>query len=112
VRKVEMFHSGEMEIFKNAGFHPVFFGDTLIGARMPNLTYMLSFAEQAELEAKWGGFRNDPAWKKLSASPRFAYDQIVTNITNLYLSPLGCSQICDYSSFLVGNPPFVYHPTY
>jgi len=92
-RKVEMFHSGEFEIFLKAGFHPVFFGDTLIGARMPNLTYMLSFADQAELDAKWDVFRNDPAWKRLSTSPRFAYDQIVTNITNLILSPLRCSQV-------------------
>jgi len=93
VRKVEMFHSGEFEIFLRAGFHPVFFGDTLIGSRMPSLTYMLSFADQAELDAKWELFRNDVDWKKLSASPRFAYDQIVTNITNLILSPLGCSQV-------------------
>ena len=93
VRKVEMFHSGEFEIFLKAGFHPVFFGDTLIGSRTPNLTYMLSFADQAELEAKWNLFRDDPNWKKLSASPRFASDQLVTNITNLILSPLSCSQI-------------------
>ncbi len=93
VRKVEMFHSGEFEIFLNAGFHPVFFGDTLIGSRMPNLTYMLSFADLAELDAKWDVFRNDPAWKKLSADPRFAFDPIVSNITNLILSPLDCSQI-------------------
>jgi len=93
VRKVEMFHSGEFEIFLKAGFHPVFFGDTLIGSRMPSLTYMLSFADQAELDAKWDLFRNDADWKKLSTSPRFAYDQIVTNITNLILSPLGCSQV-------------------
>ncbi|MGO9339496.1 MAG: NIPSNAP family protein [Terracidiphilus sp.] len=93
VRKVEMFHSGEFEIFLKAGFHPVFFGDTLIGSRMPNLTYMLSFADQAEMDAKWDVFRNDPDWKKLSTSPRFASDQLVTNITNLILSPLGCSQV-------------------
>ena len=93
VRKVEMFHSGEFEIFLKAGFHPVFFGDTLIGSRMPSLTYMLSFTDQAELDAKWDLFRNDPDWKKLSTSPRFASDQLVTNITNLILSPLGCSQI-------------------
>ena len=93
VRKVEMFHSGEFEIFLKAGFHPVFFGDTLIGSRLPHLTYMLSFTNTAELEAKWDVFRNDPAWKKLSADPRFAYDQIVTNISNLMLSPLDCSQI-------------------
>jgi hypothetical protein len=93
VRKVEMFHSGEFDIFKNAGFHPVFFGDTLIGSRMPNLTYMLSFADIDELNAKWDVFRNDPAWKKLSAAPRFSYEQIVSSITNLILSPLTASQI-------------------
>ncbi|HTW81295.1 MAG TPA: NIPSNAP family protein, partial [Terracidiphilus sp.] len=93
VRKVEMFHSGEFEIFLRAGFHPVFFGDTLAGSRLPNLTYMLSFTDTAELEAKWDAFRNDADWKKLSANPRFAFDQIVTNISNLMLSPLDCSQI-------------------
>jgi hypothetical protein len=93
VRKVEMFHSGEFDIFLKAGFHPVFFGDTVLGSHLPNLTYMLSFENTAELEAKWDVFRADPAWKKLSSSPRFAFDQIVTNISNLVLSPLACSQI-------------------
>ena len=93
VRKVEMFHSGEFEIFKSAGFHPVFFGDTLIGSRLPNLTYMVSFADLTELEARWDVFRNDPAWKKLSSNPRYAFDSIVDNIGNLVLSPLDCSQI-------------------
>jgi hypothetical protein len=88
-----MFHSGEFEIFRAAGFHMVFFGDTLVGSRMPSLTYMLSFTDATELDAKWDVFRNDPAWKKLSGSPRYASDQLVTNITNLVLSPLGCSQI-------------------
>lgn len=93
ILKVQMFHSGEFEIFKNAGFQLVFFGDTLIGPRMPNLTYMLSFADSADLDAKWNVFRNDPAWKKLSADPRFAFEPIVNNITNLVLSPLSASQI-------------------
>jgi|HubBroStandDraft_2_1064218.scaffolds.fasta_scaffold209774_1 hypothetical protein len=92
-RKVEMFHSGEFDIFKASGFHPVFFGDTQIGARMPNLQYMLAFNNMAELDAQWDVFRGDPAWKKLSASPRFSFDNIVDNITNLVLSPLACSQI-------------------
>ncbi|MFZ0746146.1 MAG: NIPSNAP family protein [Terracidiphilus sp.] len=93
VRKVEMFHSGEFEIFKNAGFHAVFYGDTLIGPRMPCLTYMLSFADMTELDAKWDVFRNDPAWKKLSADARFNYEAIVSNISNLILSPLAASQL-------------------
>ena len=93
VRKVEMFHSGEFEIFVKAGCRPVFFGDTLFGSRLPSLTYMLSFENMADLEAKWDVFRNDPDWKKLSASPRFAFDSIVSNISNLTLNPLACSQI-------------------
>ncbi len=93
VRKVGMFHAGEFDIFKAAGFHNVFFGDTLIGARMPSLTYMLSFPSLTELDAHWDAFRNNPDWKKLSADPRFAYEPIVSNITNLILSPLPSSQI-------------------
>jgi len=93
VRKVEMFNSGEFEIFKTAGFHPVFFGDTLVGTRLPSLTYMLSLSSTDELNARWDAFRDNPDWKKLSSDPRYAYEPIVSNITNLILSPMGCSQI-------------------
>jgi hypothetical protein len=93
LRKVEMFHSGEFSFFVKADCQPVFFGDTLIGSRMPSLTYMLSFRDAAALDAGWNAFRNDPDWKKLQADPRFAFDPIVSNISNLTLSPLECSQI-------------------
>ncbi|HEX3437573.1 MAG TPA: NIPSNAP family protein [Pseudacidobacterium sp.] len=93
VRKVEMFHSGEFEIFSRAGFHQVFYGDTLIGPRLPNLTYMLAFNDMTELKTKWDVFGNDPEWKKLSASPRFAFESIVSNISNLILTPTAYSQI-------------------
>jgi hypothetical protein len=93
VRKVEMFHKGEFEIFQKAGCHPVFFGDTLIGPRLPNLTYMLTFENMQELEKAWAAFSSDPDWKKLQSSPRYSYEAIVSNISNLILSPLGCSQI-------------------
>jgi NIPSNAP len=93
IRKVEMFHHGEFEIFQGAGFGQVFYGDTLIGPRMPNLTYMLSFADMNDLNAKWEIFRNDPEWKKLKASPRYGFEEIVSNISNLILSPAAYSQI-------------------
>lgn len=93
VRKVEMFHAGEFDIFKAAGFNNVFFGDTLVGPRMPNLTYMLSFPSIVELDAHWDAFRTNPDWKKLSADQRFAFEAIVSSITNLILSPLPCSQV-------------------
>ena len=93
VRKVEMFNQGEFGIFQRTGLHPVFFGETIFGSRMPSLTYMLTFADMRELEANWAVFVADPAWKKLSSDPRYAYEAIVSNITNLILSPLPCSQL-------------------
>ncbi len=92
-RKVEMFHSGEFGVFERAGFWPVFYGDTLIGPRLPNLTYMLSFPNLSEMNAKWKAFGADPEWHKLTSSPKFNYEEIVSNITNLILSPASYSQI-------------------
>ena len=94
VRKVEMFHNGEFAIFAKAGATGVFYADTLVGPRLPNLTYMLSFPDLATLEASWEKFSADPDWKKLSADPRFNLNPpTVSNITSLILRPLPYSQI-------------------
>jgi hypothetical protein len=93
VRKVEMFNNGEFDIFKVAGFNPVFFGDTIVGSRMPSLTYMLSVPDAATMDAHWNSFRDNPDWKKLSSDQKYAFEPIVSNITNLVLSPLSSSQI-------------------
>ena len=93
VRKVEMFHRGEFDIFAHAGFGQVFYGDALTGPRLPNLTYLLTFPDMATLTASWTAFVADPAWKKLSTDPRYSSEEIVSNITNLILSPLPGSQI-------------------
>jgi hypothetical protein len=88
-----MFNEAEIGIFTRTGLTPVFFGDTLIGPGMPSLTYMLTFADVADLNTKWNVFVNDPAWKELAHRPQYADAEIVSNISNLYLSPLGGSQI-------------------
>ncbi len=93
VRKVEMFNNGEFAIFAKAGFDQVFYGDVLIGPRLPKLTYMLSHPDLTTLTQRWAAFSADPDWKKLSTSPRYHYAEIVSNITNIILSPLNCSQI-------------------
>jgi len=65
----------------------------LIGDRMPSLSYMLTFEDVAELNRKWAVFVSDPAWKELSRRPGNTDPEIVSNISNLYLSPLSCSQV-------------------
>jgi hypothetical protein len=92
-RKVEMFNSGEYDVFEKAGFSQVFYGDVLVGSRLPCLTYMLGFTDLTDRTAKWNAFREAPEWKKLSGSPRYAFESIVSNITNLILSPTTYSQI-------------------
>jgi hypothetical protein len=92
-RKVEMFNSGEFDVFQKAGFWQIFYGDTLIGPRMPNLTYMLGFPDVAERTRMWKAFGSEPGWKKLSTLPRYNFEEIVSNITNVILSPTSYSQI-------------------
>ena len=92
-KKIEMFNAGELEIFRRAGLAPVFFGETMIGAKMPNLTYMLTFENMAAREKNWGAFGSDPEWKKLSTTPGFTDAEIVSNISNIFLRPTAYSQI-------------------
>jgi hypothetical protein len=92
-KKIEMFNQGELAIFRRVGLTPVFFGETLIGSRMPNLTYMLTFENMAAHDKNWGQFGPDPEWKKLSTTPGYTDAEIVTNISNVFLRPTAYSQI-------------------
>lgn len=92
-RKVKMFNSGEIGIFQRLGMRPVFFGETLVGERMPNLYYMLSFDSWEAREELWKKFGSDPEWKKLSSPAALHDDRIVSNISNAILRPLKFSLI-------------------
>ncbi len=94
LKKIEMFNSGgELPIFRQVGFRPVFFGQTIVGARMPNFEYMLEFKDMAEREAAWGRFRADPDWKALSQQAEYQDRHIMSNNMTLFLTPQPSSQI-------------------
>ncbi len=92
-KKIEMFNKWEIEIFKKTGLHPVFFGETIFGDRMPNLTYMLGFDDMEESKKNWRTFVTSADWKRVSSIPEYADKKIICNITNIYLKPAACSQI-------------------
>ncbi len=92
-KKIAMFNSGEIAIFQHVGMRPIFFGETIIGPRQPNLTYMLSFDDMATRDKLWHNFVTDPDWKKLSSQPGLSDSQIVSNISNVILRPLSFSMI-------------------
>ena len=91
-RKVAMFNEGgEIGIFRRTGLSPVFFGETLIGQRMPNLTYMLTFDGMAHRDEAWEKFKVDPEWHALRDDPEYA--GTVSNISDCILEPRSYSQM-------------------
>jgi hypothetical protein len=91
-KKIEMFNEGgEIAVFNKTGLAPVFFGETIVGPQMPNLTYMLVFDDLTDRDAKWKVFGGNPEWKKLRSNP--AYKDTVSNITDIILRPAPYSQI-------------------
>lgn len=92
-KKIEMFNLHEMPIFRRVGLTPVLFGETIVGSKMPNLTYMLVFPDDPARAAAWKRFGGDDEWKKLKATPEYADKEIVSRITNKILTPEPYSEI-------------------
>jgi len=91
-KKIDMFNEGgEIEIFKKTNLSPVFFGETLVGPMMPNLTYMLVFDNMEARDQNWRTFAEHPDWLSLRQDPQYA--DTVSNITDFILSPAPFSQV-------------------
>ncbi len=69
--KVEMFNKGEVPIFLDSGIQPVFFGQCVVGDRMPNLTYMTVYDNSEVRDAGWKKFLAHPDWKVLSGVEKY-----------------------------------------
>jgi hypothetical protein len=92
LKKIEMFNEGgEIGIFDRVGLRSVFFGQTLVGRRQPNLVYMTVHQDMVAREKTWEDFRNSPDWKALSSNP--AYANTVSATTVVFLRPAAYSQI-------------------
>jgi hypothetical protein len=72
---------------------PAFIGESVVGGRQPNITYMLSFDSLAEREKLWSAFGSDPEWKKISGPAELKDAKIVANISNFMLRPLPFSPL-------------------
>jgi len=82
---------GELPLFRKVGMHPVFFGDTVFGDLMPNLTYMLGFENDEARKAAWGTFVASPEWAGMKDLPM--YKDTANTIINVMLRPSPGSQI-------------------
>jgi len=91
-RTVEMFNEGRLdELMRQAGLAPVFFGETLIGNRLPNLTYLLSAENEVEHKEHWRTFRSDPRWEQVRQMKKF--QSTISEIRSRFLIPMSYSDI-------------------
>jgi hypothetical protein len=90
-RKVQMFNDGEVPIFIESKIQPVFFGQAIVGDRVPNLTYLTVYDDSAERDAEWKTFMNLPSWKEFSKQPKYA--NTVSKIYKTDLKPRDYSQL-------------------
>ena len=91
-KKIDMFNdAGEIQVFRDTGLTPVFFGETIFGQLMPNLTYMVAFKDMADRDASWDKFRYSDGWAAIKDLEE--YKDTVSNITDIILRPAKCSQI-------------------
>lgn len=91
IKKVDMFNDGEIGAMREAGLGPIFFGQALVGANLPHLTYMLSAENLDAHKEHWGAFGRHPVWNRLKNDPQYA--DTVSKITNHFLVPTSYSQI-------------------
>ncbi len=91
LKKVDMFNSGEIDVMREVGLAPVFYGQALIGPNLPHLTYMLSAENQDEHKKHWATFGKHPVWNRMKDDPQYA--DTVSKITNWMVAPTSYSQI-------------------
>lgn len=90
--KIRMFEKGgELALFRVKKMLPVFFGDTLFGDFMPNMTYMLSFENDEKRKAAWKAFVESPEWAVMKDLPE--YKDTANSIINIFLKPSPKSQV-------------------
>ncbi len=92
-KKVAMFDDGEIDLFRRSGINPVFFGSTLFGPNMPNLVYMVSFPSAEARAQSWSAFGQSPEWKKMSTAPGMTDRELVSRISNQFMTPASFSEI-------------------
>ena len=93
LKKVDMFNVGEMDVMRETGLAPVFYGQTLIGSGLPQLTYMLSAEDQEAHSKHWKAFGEHATWKKMRNDPEYKDTVIEKAIKNHFLLPTSFSQI-------------------
>lgn len=91
--KMRMFNEEEIEIFRDCGIHPLFFGETIVGSHMPSLIYMSHYADMDARSEAWSTFGASEGWNRIKNRPGWGNSDIVSTVSNIHLAGLPFSPI-------------------
>ena len=91
--KMRMFNEAEIQIFRDSGIHPLFFGETIVGSHMPSLMYMSHYADMAARGEAWSTFVRSDGWNEIKNKPGWSNADIVSTVSNIHLAGLPFSPI-------------------
>jgi len=92
LNKIAMFNAGEIQIMKDLGMSPVFYGQSLAGPNLPHLRYITCGPDLATHLANWKKFGTHPLWAKLKDDPQYKDNTSKTGPSH-FLVPTAYSQI-------------------
>ncbi len=91
ISKMAMFDNGEIDVMKDLGMSPVFFGQAIAGPNLPHLRYITCAADLATHLANWKKFGSHPVWMKMKDDPQ--YKNNTSKNTARFLVPTSYSQL-------------------
>ncbi len=91
--KMRMFNEEEIQIFRDCGVNPLFFGETIVGSHMPSLIYMSHYADMDSRSKAWSTFGGNKDWNRIKNRPEWSNTEIVSTVSNIHLAGLSFSPI-------------------
>ena len=91
ISKMAMFDNGEIDVMKDLGMSPVFFGQAIAGPNLPHLRYITCAADLATHLDNWKKFGSHPTWMKMKDDPQ--YKNNTSKNTARFLVPTSYSQL-------------------
>ncbi|MSU50541.1 MAG: NIPSNAP family containing protein [Opitutus sp.] len=92
LNKIAMFNAGEIEVMKDLGMSPVFYGQAIAGRDLPHLSYFTGGPDLATHLGNWKKFGTHPIWVKLKGDPQYA-DNTSKTAPSRFLAPTAYSPI-------------------
>jgi hypothetical protein len=91
LNKMEMFNNGEIQVMKDLGMSPVFFGQAIAGPNLPHLRYITCGPDLATHLDNWKKFGPHPIWMKMKDEPQ--YKNNTSKNTARFIVPTAYSQL-------------------